>query len=330
MAHKHTHAHGSMQTGATSLRMRRVLWISFGLTLLFVIAESIAGFQAKSLALLSDAGHNFTDAFALALAAFSILLQTRPGDSQKTYGYQRAGVLAAFVNALTLVVLAFALFYESYHRFVEPEDVDTGKMMVMAAIALVLNLGIAWALGSHGDHHHDLNVRAAWLHMAGDAASSAAIIVGAYAIRVTGWSVIDPILSVLIGIAIVWSGGGIIHDTLNILLEGLPKGLALDNVRTGLATVPGVIDIHDLHIWSLGSESRALSSHVLIEDMPPSESDAILRGINAVLAKDFAIHHSTIQFEHVRCVLAESHCTAAVPENVAHKPDQTHEGEHQH
>ena len=183
-------------------------------------------------------------------------------------------------------------------------------MMAVAGVALVLNLGIAWALGGHGEHKHDLNIRAAWLHMAGDAASSAAIIVGALAIRYTGWQAIDPILSALIGVAIVWSGWGIIRDSLNILLEALPKGMRFSEVKSELARVPGVIDVHDLHIWNLGSDSRALSCHVLIEDMPPSESDSILRRINQVLCDRFAIRHTTVQFEHVKCALAEMHCSA--------------------
>ena len=279
------------------------------MTLAFVIFESVAGFQARSLALLSDAGLNFTDAFALLLAAFGIYWQSRPGDHEKTYGYQRAGVLAAFVNALTLVMLAVVLFYESYDRLIHPETVGATTMMMVAGVAMVLNLGIAWALGGQ-EHKHDLNIRAAWLHMAGDAASSAGIIAGALLIRYTGWQAIDPILSILIGVAIVWSGWGIIRDSLNILLEALPKGMRLAEVTGELTQIPGVIDVHDLHIWNLGSESRALSCHVLIEDMPPSESDSILRRINEVLCDRFAIRHTTVQFEHMKCALAETHCTA--------------------
>jgi cobalt-zinc-cadmium efflux system protein len=298
------HHHGPASTS-------RILLISLVATMLFVVFEAMAGFRARSLALLSDAGHNFTDAFALLLAALGIYWQARPGDHEKTYGYQRAGVLAAFVNALSLIVLAIVLFYESYDRLVHPQTVGVSIMAVVAGVAVVLNLAIAWALSGHGEHKHDLNIRAAWLHMAGDAASSAAIIVGAVVIHYTGWQAIDPILSVLIGVAIVWSGWGIVRETLNILLEALPKGMRLSEVTRELSRLPGVIDVHDLHIWNLGSESRALSCHVLIEDMPPSESDSILRRINALLCDRFAIRHTTVQFEHVKCALAETHCTAA-------------------
>ena len=318
LGHSHDHNHAHDSPPGDGKRTTRVLIISLILTAGFVVFEAIAGFQARSLALLSDAGHNFTDAFALLLAAFGIYLQARPGDHERTYGYQRAGVLAAFINALTLVVLAFVLFYESYDRFVHPEQVSTLTMIVVAGVAMVLNIGIAFALGGHGEHHHDLNVRAAWLHMVGDAASSAAIIVGAVLIRYTGWQAIDPVLSVLIAVAIVWSGWGIIRDTLNILLEGLPKGLRLAEVKREISSVEGVIDVHDLHIWSLGSESRALSCHVLIEDMPPSASDSILRRVNAVLCDRFQIFHTTVQFEHVKCVLAEANCTTAPREAAVH------------
>ena len=310
VAHQHSHVHEG-----SDARNTRVLLISLALTLAFVVLEVIAGLRAHSLALLSDAGHNFTDAFALLLAAFAIYLHARPGDHERTFGYQRSGVLAAFVNALTLVVLAIVLFYESYDRLLHPQAVSTNAMMLVAAVAMVLNLGIALSLGGHAGHTHDLNVRAAWIHMMGDAASSAAIIAGAWLIRYTGWQAIDPILSVLIGIAIVWSGWGIIRESLNILLEGLPKGLDLKEVTGALAVVPGVIDVHDLHIWSLGSDSRALSCHVLIEDMPPSASDSILRSLNRILCDRFAILHTTIQFEHVKCVLAETHCTTALQEH---------------
>lgn len=300
MAHDHHHHHAHAGKG-------RVLFFSLALTLAFVALETVAGFRASSLALLSDAGHNFTDAFALLLAAIGVYFQTRPADQFKTYGYQRAGVLVAFVNALTLIALAGFLFYESVGRLRHPEPVAEMIMMAVAAIGLVVNLAIALGLG----HGHDLNLRAAWLHMLGDAAASAGIIIGAIVIRYTGITAIDPLLSLLIACGILWSAWGIVRDSLNILLEGLPKGLKLSDVTRQMATVPGVIDVHDLHIWSLGSEAHALSCHVLIEDMPPSSSDSILRCINGLLCDRFDIHHTTIQFEHVRCALADVNCTQA-------------------
>ncbi len=294
-SHDHSHDHGHDHSHAGT---GRALIASLVLTLGFVAFEAVAGFRASSLALLSDAGHNFADAFALLLAAFGFYLQSRPANAVKTYGYQRAGVLAAFVNAVSLVVLALLLFFESYRRLRNPQPVVESTMIIVAAMGLVLNLFIVWRLGGHG---HDMNIRAAWIHMMGDAMSCVAIIAGAIAIHYTGWQIIDPVLSILIGLMIVWSGWGIIRESLNVLLEGSPKGIELEEVTGGMRGVDGVIDVHDLHIWSLGSQVHALSCHVLIDDVPPSASEAILRSIKAVLCDRFSINHSTIQFEHVRC-----------------------------
>jgi cobalt-zinc-cadmium efflux system protein len=301
MGHHHHHAAGHAHPNTGGFLIGSLI-----LTSAFVVVEAVAGAHAHSLALLSDAGHNFADACALMLAAFAFYLQARPGNHVKTFGYHRAGVLAAFVNALMLVVLAGLLFYESYQRLIQPQPVAEITMIVVAAIGLVVNLAIVWGLGGNGQ---DLNIRAAWIHMVGDAASSAGIIAGAVLIRYTGWQTIDPALSILIALAILWSAWGIVRDSLNILLEGLPKGLKLAEVTTELCHVHGVIDVHDLHIWSLGSQAHALSCHVLIEDMPPSESESILQKINELLRRRFFINHTTIQFEHSRCALAETHCT---------------------
>jgi cobalt-zinc-cadmium efflux system protein len=297
MAHHHHHHHQSS----------RVLIGSLIVTVLFVVVEVVVGFRAHSLALISDAGHNFSDVFALGLAALGVYFQTRPADHRKTFGYQRAGVLAAFVNALTLVVFAAILLYESWVRLLHPEPVAETAMLWVSAVGLVMNLAIAFGVSGHG---HDLNMRAAWLHQLGDAASCVGIIIGALLIRYTGWLAVDPILSILIAILMAASAWGVLRDSLNILLEGLPKGLRLADVTRDLNSVAGVIDVHDLHIWNLGSEARALSCHVLIEDMPPSASDSILRQINGLLCDHFEIHHTTIQFEHVRCALADVSCTA--------------------
>jgi cobalt-zinc-cadmium efflux system protein len=298
--HHHHHHHG-MGTG-------KVLGWSLLLTAAFVVVEIAAGVQAHSLALISDAGHNFTDALALALAAFGFYLQSKPADDVKTYGYQRAGVLAAFVNALTLILLSGYIFWESYRRLLQPEPVHETTMMLVAGIGLAVNLAIMFGLERDKD---DLNIRAAWIHMLGDALGSVAIIIGAVVIRYTGWQWVDPILSILIGLLIVWTAWDIIKESLNILLEGLPTGLELQQVAAALKTVEGVIDVHDLHIWTLGSNAHALSTHVLIEDQPPSASETILRGLNDLLSNRFHIRHTTIQFEHTRCTTAHNGCSLA-------------------
>jgi cobalt-zinc-cadmium efflux system protein len=284
----------------------RVLKWSFAATTLFVVFELGAGIRANSLALLSDAGHNFTDALALVLAAVGYYLQSKPADSVKTYGYHRAGVLTAFVNALTLVGISIFIFYESWERLLHPRQVSEETMFWVAAAGLVLNGVIMWGL--HAEKDRDLNIRAAFMHMLGDAVGSVGIIAGAIVIYYTGLDVIDPVLSVLIGLLIIWTAWDIIRDSLNVLLEGLPRGMKLSEVIDALRGLDGVIDVHDLHIWSLGSSAHALSCHVLIDDVPPSESKAILERINSLLCT-FDIHHTTIQFEHAKCENAEAPCS---------------------
>lgn len=287
-----------------------MLKLSLLVTVVFVVVEAVAGVQARSLALLSDAGHNLTDALALLLAWFGFYFQAKPPDEVKTYGYHRSGVLAAFVNALTLVVLSAWIFYESYHRLRNPQPVHEGTMIVVAGLGIVVNAGIMWGL--RGAWRTDLNVRSAFLHMLGDLLGSIGIIIGAIAIRYTGWDRVDPLLSIGIGVLIIWTAWDIIKESLNILLEGLPRGLKLQHVIDGMRDVEGVLDVHDLHIWSLGSSTHALSCHVLVEDIPLSESEAVLRRINSMLAERFHIHHTTIQFEHIRCALCENGCVIPI------------------
>jgi cobalt-zinc-cadmium efflux system protein len=277
--------------------------------------EVVAGFRSHSLALLSDAGHNFTDALALVLAAVGYYLQNKPANKTKTYGYGRAGVIAAFLNASTLIVISLAIIWEAVVRLIHPEVPNAQIMISVAAIGLVLNAGIAAAL--HRGHQHDINIKAAVLHMIGDAVGAVAIILGAIAIHYTGLTYIDPVLSMLLGLFIIYTAWDITHESLNILLEGLPRGIELTQITELMSSIEGVLDVHDLHIWSLGSSTHALSSHVLIEDMPPSASETILKRINEVV-KRFSIHHTTIQFEHVPCVLSKEDCQTMAQKNRAH------------
>jgi cobalt-zinc-cadmium efflux system protein len=307
----HSHAHNHPGSTGTVLR-----W-SLAATAVFVAVEIAAGLEAHSLALLSDAGHNFTDALALLLAWFAFYWQSKPADETRTYGYHRAGVLAAFVNALTLLGLSAWIFYESVGRLRHPEPVHEGVMLWVAALGLVLNGGIMLALRAAS--RHDLNVRSAFVHMLGDALGSIAIIAGAILIRYTGWEQVDPVLSILIGVLIVWTAWDIIRESLDILLEGLPRNIRLADVVGGMRGVEGVLDVHDLHIWSLGSSAHALSCHVLIADVPPSASDAILRRLNGLLAERFGIRHTTVQFEHVGCAISE--CGCAIP---VHMDEHSH------
>ena len=319
--HSHSHGHHHHHHAGTGGVLR---W-SLAATCAFVALELFAGIRSHSLALLSDAGHNFTDAVALFLSWFGFYLQAKPADATKTYGYHRAGVLAAFVNAVTLVVLSVWILWESIGRLRHPEPVEQNIMIAVAAVGLLMNGAIMLSLKSAS--HGDVNIRSAFIHMLGDALGSGAIILGAIAITFTGWLAIDPILSMLIAVLIVWTSWDIIHESLNILLEGLPRGLELRDVTASLQGVEGVLGIHDLHIWSLGSDTHALSCHVLIEDVPPSASDCILRRLNGVLADRFHIHHTTVQFEHVSCSISETGCAIPVSQD-SHSHDHDHEHHH--
>jgi cobalt-zinc-cadmium efflux system protein len=307
--HSHTHHHG-LATG-------KVLKWSLLATVAFVVLEIFAGLEAHSLALLSDAGHNFTDCLALLLAWVAFYLQDKPADESKTYGYHRAGVLAAFVNALVLVGLSVWIFYESWLRLLNPRPVNEWVMLAVAGLGLLLNGAIMWALRQAS--RSDINIRGAFVHMLGDALGSIAIIAGALTIRYTGWEKIDPLLSIVIGILVIWTAWDIIREALNILLEGLPTGIRLHEVASAMRALEGVLDVHDLHIWSLGSSAHALSCHVLIEDLPPSASDAILRRLNSMLAGQFHIGHTTVQFEHVGCAISENGCAIHIAAEDEHR-----------
>lgn len=296
----HAHSHG---TG-------RVLRISLAVTAIYIVLLVIAGIRAHSLALLSEAGHNLSDFLALLLSLAAVYLEGRPPSATKTYGYRRAGVLAALVNSLSLVVVSFLIFYEAFRRLQHPEHVHAGLMIWVAAAGVAMNGIIALLLWRSGG---DVNIRSALLHEVGDTVSTAAVIVGGWAILFTGQYWIDSALSFGIGALILWSSFGIVRETLNILLEGTPRGMSLDEVEAAVRTISGVSDVHDLHVWSIGSENHALSAHVKIANMPTSESDTILREINEKLHSSFGIHHTTIQLECVVCETAHA-CVIAVGE----------------
>jgi cobalt-zinc-cadmium efflux system protein len=303
----HAHVHSSASTS-------KVLRVALFLTLGYIVITIVAGLKAHSLALLSEAGHNVSDFLALLLSWVAVYLGTRPPTITKTYGYHRAGVLAAFVNAVTLVIVAIYIFVEAAHRLITPVRVHAGIMMAVAAAGVVMNGAITTML--HG-RSHDVNVRSAFIHMLGDTLSTASVIVGGWAILWTGHYWIDPALSLGIGALILWSSAGIIRETLNILLEGTPRGVSMELLTEAMKGVEGVRDVHDLHVWSIGSEMHALSCHIAIADIPPSASDIILREVKDCLAREFQIHHTTIQFEHENCEIAHG-CVMPVDMAEAH------------
>ena len=274
--------------------MSRALGWALGINLAFVAAEFVGGYLGRSLALMSDGVHNLSDVPSMSLSLVALIAQRRPADPQRTYGYQRSGVLAAFVNALLLVGVAGYIFYAAYERLRAPVEVDTGVMLAVAAAGIAVNAGIA-ALMWRG--RRDLNLRTVLVHNAGDAASSAAILVGALLIARTGWVIVDALLSAAIGLAVLWSSRGILRETTHILLEGTPRGLKVEEVARAMLQVPGVAEVHDVHIWSLAAGLHALSCHVRINEMSTRESEKILEQLNALLGREFHIRHTTIQFE---------------------------------
>src|SRR5215831_8237089 len=291
----HDHSHAPVSA--------RALRYSLVATFIYVLVTLVAGLRSHSLALLSESGHNVTDLLALLLSWVAVFLHSRPRSATKTYGYHRAGVMAAFINALTLIGIAFYIFYEAILRLGQPVAVQPKVMIWVAAAGVVMNGTISLFLFRAA---HDVNIRSAFIHQLGDTLSTAAVIVGGWAILWTGRHWIDPALSIGIGCLIVWSSLGIIKETLNILLEGTPRGVSVEQIISNLTAINGVNDVHDVHVWSIGSDSHALSCHVKIDDMPLSESDAILRQITDLLAREFHIHQTTIQFESAMCTIPHS------------------------
>ena len=306
-------------------KMQRVLQFSMGLTFAYVVATFFFGLRAHSLALISEAGHNVSDLLAIVLSFVAVYFQARPATEEKTFGYQRAGVLAAFVNAAMLVVLSAWIAIAAIHRLSAPVAVQPRLMMYVAAAGVLMNGTIAMLLWRFSG---DVNIRSVFLHMLGDTLSTAAVIAGGAAILFTGMTWIDPILSIVIAAMILWSSAGIIRETLNILLEGTPRNLRLGAVREAMQSVSGVVNVHDLHIWSLGSQSHALASHVTITEMPMSECSSILEGINCTLRDRFHIHHTTIQFETTGC--ETTHGCSAPPELEAVGAHDHHHHGHAH
>jgi cobalt-zinc-cadmium efflux system protein len=264
-------------------------------TIGLVVTEFVVGHLAHSLALISDGWHNLTDIPTLIFSWLALYLERKPPDYRKTYGYQRAGVLAAFVNGLILVGVSIFICFEGYERIVAPEHVATGMMLFVGIVALIVNGGITLGLVRE---RRDLNLRSVFIHNLGDALSNVGIIAGAFLIRYTGHHLIDPLLAFLIAGMIFWSALGIIVESSNILLESLPKGMSLDGIASAVLRVPGVREVHDVHVWSLGSESHAMSCHVHILDMATSENEKIAHQIREAVASEFGITHTTIQFEH--------------------------------
>lgn len=273
--------------------------LSLALTGLIFAVEVIGGLWTGSLALLSDAAHVFMDVLALAMSYAALRVAAWPADDRHTYGYHRWQVIAALANGATLLFVAFGIFREAWQRFQMPAPILAGPMLIVAAIGLGVNLIVALVLSGHD--HHDLNVRSAFLHVLGDALSSVGVIVAGGVILLTGWLWVDPLVSMLIGVIILVGAGRVLREALHILVEGAPDGVTTAQVRPALQTVPGVSDVHDLHIWTVSPGYVALSAHVVLSDPSFAGASTVLGRIRTLLAERFGIQHTTVQLECAHC-----------------------------
>ncbi len=294
--HNHSHSHFNELTKQTVRRLA----LSLGITLVFVVFETVAGLFANSLALLTDAAHNFTDVLALALSWWALQLTSQPANQEKTYGYHRAGILAALANSTTLVVIAMGIFYEAYHRFINPPEVQANVLIGVGVIAVLIN--VVTALLVRRGAEHDLNIRSAFLHLMGDVLSTVGAVVAGVIIRFTGWNWLDPLVSVLIGFLILWSAWSIIREALDILMESTPTDIDMDAMVGDITSVDGVHGVHDLHAWSITRSMRTLSAHLVTDDIPISEGAFIQTRVNELLYHKYGISHATLQLECDDCV----------------------------
>jgi cobalt-zinc-cadmium efflux system protein len=290
------HTHGSHSLISTN---QRRLLVALTITGLMTIVELAGGLISNSLALIGDAGHMFTDTLALGLSLFALNLTKRPASQTKTYGYYRAEILAALVNGTILVLVSGYIFYEAYHRFVEPPEVRGGLMLIVAAIGLAANVVGISVLRSAGSRN--LNVKGAFLHMWSDTLSSVGVIAAGAIIFVTGRTIADPIISIIIGLLILRGAGGLVWESINILLEAVPKNLDVSRMNDAVRKLKGVKDIHDVHLWAITSGMYAMSCHLLIEDQMVSNCTQIVDEVNKMLKQEFGISHSTVQLECEEC-----------------------------
>ena len=291
---KHTHSIDSDARGES-----RALKIALAIVLLLVVAELIGGILSNSLALLGDAGHMFVDGLALGISLFAITLARKPPTTTRTFGYHRAEIMAALINGIILVLVAAYIFYEAYQRFLSPPEVKTTLMLIVAGLGLCANLAGIFLLRKH--HKRSLNVKAAFWHVLGDTISSIGVIIGGIIIAVTGWGIVDPIIAVLIGCIILWGAVRLVREASDILLEAVPRDIEVEDVIKAMKEVPGIDEIHDLHVWTITSGIIALSSHVIIQDQMISRTGEIVEKVNHILEGRFNITHTTLQLECERC-----------------------------
>jgi len=287
-----SHSHGDGISSST-------MWLVTAITFAFCLGEALIGYKSNSLALMADAGHNFADALALALSAFALWIATKPADNKRTFGYHRVGILAALVNAIGLVIMALVIFWEAIQRLQVPEHVQSTPMIWVALLAIILNSGIAWWLASASKE--DLNIRGAYFHMLGDAAASLGVVIAGIVIAFTSWFIADPIVSIIFALLVLWSSWSIFTESIQMLLEGIPAGLELAKVEQTITNVDGVINVHDLHVWTVSLGLIACSCHIVVEEQNVGSAQRIQAEVAHELEHDFNISHTTIQIEVEDC-----------------------------
>lgn len=284
--------------GGGEIRHEKPLWIAFGLTAAFLIAEIVGGIITNSLALLSDAAHMATDVIALAISLFAVRLSRRPPDAKRTYGYARMEAIGALINGVMLFVVAFYILWEAVGRFREPPEVASAGMLVIATLGLTVNL-ISMRLLKAGSGE-SLNVKGAYLEVWADMLGSIGVILAALIITFTGWTVVDPILAVLIGLWVLPRTWTLLREAGQVLMQGVPQGVDIDAIRNALGAVPGVAEVHDLHVWALGSKEPVLTAHLVLGDGGP-EPDSVRKAAADLLATRFRVEHATLQVEAQAC-----------------------------
>lgn len=291
----HIHSHVGDLTNQTTKRLA----LSLGLTALFVLVEVFAGIFGNSLALLTDAAHNFTDVIALGLSWYALRIATKPAHAGKTFGYHRAGILVALVNSTTLILIAFGIFYEAYHRFISTPEVNAPILIGVGIVAFIINLVTAMLV--HKGSESDLNLRSTFLHLMGDVMSTLGAVIAGIIIYFTKWNWLDPFVSVLIGVFILWNAWSILRQSIHILLESTPENIDMKEMVEKIHTVDGVRSVHDLHVWSINENLRMLSAHVVTDEISLRDGTFIQNGINELLAHEYNIQHATLQLECEGC-----------------------------
>lgn len=300
--HSHSHAHSHVPPNVSG----RTMGAAVALTLLFVGIEVMYGWHAHSLALLSDAGHNLADAAALGFSWYALWIASKPSHHGMTFGYHRVGIVAAMANAVSLLVIAAIIGWEAVSRIRQPEAPDGSVMIVVAGLAIVVNLLIGRWL--HQGARHDLNIRSAYLHMLGDALSAFGVVIAGILVATTSAPLADPIISLLIAGLILYSSFGVLRESATVLLEGTPTGMDMPAVIAAIKGVAGVLDVHDLHVWMVGPGVVACSCHILVAEQSIREGQQVLRAVVGDIERRFHITHTTVQVEVEGCEADDMYC----------------------